>query len=391
MTKAIAVIGAMYGDCGKGLVTDYFASQSIGNTAVVRFNGSSQAGHTVQLSDGTRHVFSHFGCGSFVGKPTVLSEFFVVHPMMFIKEHKELISMGMNPIVYVDSRSLVTTPYDMIVNQIIENRRGDKRHGSVGIGFGETFERTDWMEITVDDLIHNNADLTDKLELIRERWVPTRIGECKSPQEGYLYDALASPQLMQDFIDCCEHFKAYVKYDWQYDDFSDLIFEGAQGLMLDQTYGVFPHVTRSNTGVKNIVEILKNVSKVEKLSVNYVSRAYTTRHGAGPLPYEVPFPEHIVDNTNHHHLFQGALRYSPLNIDVLLSVTEKDLNQLCGTSFDLSEQLIFTCLDQIKDVGQYIFMEELVTVNADIFTKQLRDIGDYVSYGPTRDHIQKIR
>ena len=108
---------------------------------VVRFNGGAQAGHTVVTPEGRRHVFSHIGSGTFAGAATFLSRFFVSHPLLFLKEWEVLAAQGVRPVVYVDPDSPVTTPYDMMINQIIEQEQGAARHGSCGLGFGETLER----------------------------------------------------------------------------------------------------------------------------------------------------------------------------------------------------------------------------------------------------------
>ena len=86
MTNIIAVIGAGYGDEGKGLFTDYFANQH-NDSIICRSNGGAQAGHTVVTPNGIRHVFSHLGAGSFSDKPTFLSEHFICNPLLFKKEY----------------------------------------------------------------------------------------------------------------------------------------------------------------------------------------------------------------------------------------------------------------------------------------------------------------
>ena len=104
-------------------------------------------------------MFSHVGSGSFVGAATFLSRFFVSHPMLFLKEMESLASKGVHPEVYVDPQSPVTTPYDIMINQIIERERGADRHGSCGIGFGETVERhlMPAYALTVADLADTSA------------------------------------------------------------------------------------------------------------------------------------------------------------------------------------------------------------------------------------------
>ena len=86
--KISVVIGANYGDEGKGLATDYLASQGT-KSLVVRFNGGAQAGHTVVTPDGCRHVFHHFGSGVFAEADTFLSKFFIVNPILFRTEFEE--------------------------------------------------------------------------------------------------------------------------------------------------------------------------------------------------------------------------------------------------------------------------------------------------------------
>ncbi len=391
MSKVIAVIGAMFGDEGKGLMTDYFTSKATKPTAVIRYNGSAQAGHTVQLPDGTRHIFSHFGSGTFNNCPTLLSEFFVVHPMLFAKELAELNALGHTPDVFVHPECSVTTPYDMIVNQIIENRRGEHRHGSVGVGFGETFEREAYMPLKVKELNGGNTkELREKLILIRDRWVPSRIQEAQNDDEQQIYEALNSDELLDDFMDKCYTMAANMKI-LQYHQFTgwDLVFEGAQGLLLDQVHGFFPHVTRSNTGLKNIIKILENFD-VEELKVVHVSRVYTTRHGAGPLAHEQSFPEHIVDNTNHSHVFQGSLRYSPLNIDLLLDVVQKDLNETTHLTYDVVSKVAFTCIDQLADQCQIILEGELHDITKQDIEDCVNTSGHYASYGPTRDDVIEL-
>ena len=386
--NAIAVIGAGFGDEGKGLMTDYHAAKSSKNTIVVRYNGSAQAGHTVQLENGTRHIFSHFGSGTFCGLPTVLSEFFVIHPFLFKKELEELQSKGYYPEVLIHSNSMVTTPFDMLVNQIVELGRGHKRHGSVGVGFGETFDRNDYMPIYVSDLKHEDI-LREKLILIRDRWVPTRILE-RNQANDHLYNVLMEPSLIDEFLYNCKYMlqRTHI-FKWDEVTNRDIIFEGAQGLMLDQTYGFFPHVTRSNTGLKNIVELLKNFD-VDTLTINHVSRMYTTRHGAGPLPFESNFPEHIMDNTNHPHIFQGNLRYAPLNLTQLGNAIEWDYSAVDGgVDYEINPQLTFTCVDQLNDTMTVINNERLVDVDLNTLTNIWGATS--LSYGPTRNDVKQIR
>ncbi|MBK9953324.1 MAG: adenylosuccinate synthetase [Candidatus Competibacteraceae bacterium] len=240
---AQVVIGAQFGDEGKGRMIDYYAARAGGEGIVIRFNGGAQAGHTVVTPEGVRHVFSHVGSGAFVGAATFLSRFFVSHPILFLREIESLAGKGVQPSVYVDPQSPVTTPYDMMINQIVERKRGAERHGSCGIGFGETIERnlTPAYALTVADLV-DRAALADKLDAIRRDYAPARLARLGF-EDGFKSnsDLFLSDSILEHFIDDTERFLQLARVA----DLKTatrgrhLLFEGAQGLLLDQDSGFF--------------------------------------------------------------------------------------------------------------------------------------------------------
>jgi adenylosuccinate synthase len=344
MKKAIACIGANYGDCGKGLIVDYLASQLAGDKVCVRFNGGAQAGHTVISPSGERHVFSHFGSGTFSNSATYLAKHFVCNPILFWKEAKKLATLGFKPLVAVDPRCYITTPYDMIINQMLEDSRGDKRHGSVGVGFGETIERNKYptFKFWREDL--NFEDKTIQIvRNIRDHWIPNRLRQLKLPALSK-NDPRLSKDVLSNFIYECLAFSQYTKIAGA--EFllgKSVIFEGAQGLALDMERGEFPHVTRSNTGLKNVIPIAKAINL--QIEAIYVSRTYLTRHGAGPLSGEYTPVKPILDDTNTLHPYQGELRFAPLDIDALKKRIKDDVSLSPG----VSSSIALTCLDQVDD------------------------------------------
>jgi adenylosuccinate synthase len=126
-----------------------------------------------------------------------------------------------------------------------------------------------------------------------------------------------------------------------------VIFEGAQGLLLDQDRGFFPHVTRSNTGLRNVV-VLAEEAGIGALDVTYATRAYMTRHGAGPLPGELPDQPYagIRDETNRPHRWQGSLRFALLDLDLLAGAVRADLAD-APAGLRVSHRLMVSCLDQV--------------------------------------------
>ncbi len=376
MKAGHAVIGANYGDEGKGLMTDYLASRSGGDALIVRFNGGAQAGHTVVAPDGRRHVFSHFGAGTFIGCPSHLSQFFIVNPILFAKEREQLHEIGITPIVSVDYRAFVTTPIDMFINQQIENRRGKSRYGSCGVGINETVTRSSrapQFQLRVGDLT-KPAVLDKKLKYLFQEWLPERLSayqfDLKAPAirkfiqsrealvERFMHDA----QAMLDFAEVCFEFP---RHDY-------LIFEGAQGLMLDEhRIDQWPHVTRSNTGLTNVVYLASRCG-LERLDVTYVTRTYLTRHGAGPLEGECDLT--FRDDTNVPNQFQGILRFAPLNWAEVNNSIRMDLAQAKRVFPRISADVAVTCVDQLS---------------LDCDAEPMLPIA-YLSYGATRNSVVEM-
>jgi adenylosuccinate synthase len=357
MRHARVVIGSNFGDEGKGLMTDYFTRQAGGDgVLVVRFNGGAQAGHTVVAPDGRRHVFSHVGAGSLAGADTLLARRFIANPMLFASEREELAAMDVTPRVFVDPRCLLTTPFDMILNEMVETARGAARHGSVGLGINETVTRSDHprFRLTVGDAIAFPAAVADHLRRIQAEWVPQRVADLGLQREYECRrDLLGRDSLIDHWAHLLVAFLDSVTVSPDSDvlaTYNQVVFEGAQGLALDETRGQFPHVTRSRTGIRNVAEILRGMPPTE-VAVTYATRAYLTRHGAGPLDGElpgVPFPG-VYDHTNVPHEFQGTLRYALLDVDRLRRRIQDDfVDAAClALSHAVRLDLAITCLDQL--------------------------------------------
>lgn len=394
--KVAAVIGAAYGDEGKGLMTDRLVWET-GAAVVVRTNGGAQAGHTVTTPDGRRHVFSHIGSGAFVGAKTHLSRFFVLHPMFLLSERARVGDLGGEVGVSADPRAIVTTPFDILINQIVEESRGHSRHGSCGMGFGETIERNLRPDVAISfaDLKSSRLGLVSKLERIRRNWLPERLkalGVNDLPER--FKSVLKDDDIVRRFLFDCEAFADMVDVmdDAAIPDGS--VFEGAQGLLLDQDYGYFPHVTRSNTGILNMSAVAREAG-IEIIEATYATRAYTTRHGAGPLAHEgddMSYAE-IVDPTNLRNDWQGTIRTAPLDLDVLAAAVRNDLGRAGGVT--VAPSIAISCLDQIGGAVSVYRNGKHSTVGADFLLRAVEDhtgiVVSHVSEGPSRSHVQRGR
>lgn len=312
------VIGANFGDCGKGLMTDYFSQKP--NSIVVCSNGGAQRGHTVTTPDGIGHVFHHFGSGTFNHASTYLSEDFIVNPIIFKQEYDELMKLGYIPNVYINQNCMLTTPFDMMANQIIEENRGKNKHGSCGLGIFETIKRYKTGITDVDN--HIREYYLEQFEreniILTDEW--SRIFLDNGIFEHFLDD--------WDFMN--NHSLA-ISDNYFLNQFDNIVFEAAQGLLLDQNNTeYFPHLTPSNTGIKNPKRIIENVEWNDEINIEtcYVSRTYLTRHGAGKFPSECNkrfINKHMFDKTNVPNPFQDTLRYGTLDLGELYSRCSKDI------------------------------------------------------------------
>ncbi len=396
--RADIVIGANFGDEGKGLVTDYLASKKE-DTIVVRHNGGAQAGHTVTTPDGKRHVFKHFSSGSFVCAKTYLSRFYVCNPLLYFKELEVLKELGVNPEVHVDPKAAISTPYDMMINQIVEEYRGSGRHGSCGVGFGETLERQGYPEYSL--LFSDLKDcqfFKQRLEKIRSEWLPWRLGALGIKTLSYEWMSRIHSQQIFDLF--CKQAKDFcdVVNPSSVDILASskaVVFEGAQGLLLDQNYGWFPHVTRSNTGIKNALELCKDAD-IHDIRATYITRAYNTRHGAGPMQHETegkPYAR-IHDATNIYNEYQGGLRFGWLDLDQLAASIHYDVRHAYG-KVKFSHRLAVTCMDQLDEDVTYIHSSQKITTSASHFLHTAMEATGvqnmYVSRGPTRKNVRLQR
>ncbi len=390
------VVGANFGDEGKGLMTDFFCDKfsKQGSVLNVRHNGGAQAGHTVCTPDGMRHVFSHFGAGSFVSHvATYLSGDFILNPILFCRELDALsTNYGITPKVYVNPKCRITTPYEMLINQIVERSRGDKRHGSCGLGINETVVRHELNPLYFGSLAENPVlinHLVPYLMLMRKGYVPVRLHqlgvyEISELDRRYLEsDTIIENWLFQlsKMLDYC-----VIANDDIINQYDSVVFEGAQGLLLDNDFVQFaPNLTSSKTGSVNPKNILCNLNLLDcHTEVCYVTRSYFTRHGAGRFPTECRkeemFTKGILDLTNHYNEFQGNFRYGYFDRQLFESVVGQDILYRDSDFSNIRYTRAITHLDETD--GKILYPDKM----GSDFPYEV----NYRSYGETRDDIEMV-
>ena len=392
-----AIIGSGFGDEGKGLMTDYLARTLPGRTLNVRCNGGAQAGHTV-VDGEKRHVFGHIGAATFANSNTWLSKRFIVNPFVLYKERVALKeNFGITPDVGVHTDALVTTIYDVVLNGLRELSRGSNRHGSCGLGINETVRRSEHEQfrITANDL--GRIDL-DRIINIRDHWFKSQINDIDlTAVDKTVVDEMLTfgePYFELHKLNESRNLFDYIGLPL-FDEFDNVVFEGAQGLELDEFLGIFPHVTRSVTGLPSAIDAALDLG-ITEIHPIYVTRSYKTRHGAGPLAHENwPFSiDSILDKTNITSPWQGKLRYAPLDLQILNSFISKDYmraiqeykSKICIRDWELA----VTHLDEVfAGIEIYDYNGDRKMVNSIELLDELSELGNvtYKVDGETANNV----
>jgi adenylosuccinate synthase len=364
MQQAILTVDLGFGDAGKGSIVDFLTREYRAHT-VVRYNGGAQAGHRVVTPAGAEHVFAQFGSGTLAGAATHLSRFMLVEPLAMRAEADHLHRLGVDAFdrTTIDARARVITPFQRATNRLKELARGGARHGSCGMGIGETVAdalahgaRT----LYVGDLCRPDV-LTAKLTFVRA------INQAKV---AALRPALPDNEQVADELSvlCDDDWLAWLVEEYrQFVDQAQIvegdflaarlrhpgtvIFEGAQGVLLDEAYGFHPHTTWSDTTLRNADRLLAEAGYAGAVQRIGITRAYATRHGAGPFVSEDAALTHALpDAANGNGAWQQGFRVGWLDLVMLRYACE-----VVG-ALDL---LAVTCLDRLAGLpkvqvcGQY--------------------------------------
>ena len=320
MKRAIITCGLGYGDEGKGATVDYLCRRFKSNL-VVRYSGGPQCGHNVVLPDGRHHCFSQFGAGTFTGARTFIDRDVIVDPLAMIQEEQAIRNLGVWPQpgnMMVDCACPVVTPFHRAANRTLEKFRGRNRHGSCGVGVGET--RRLWhkgIAITAGELKSNgvNNAVLDKLHVIRANLQEYLIYDNNVPRSSFIDWPESIYDVDKDLRETARRFS-----NWGIQSGCPsaevAIFEGAQGALLDESEGEPPHTTWSTVTPRNAVELCNAMGT--KYHVMGVTRCYLTRHGAGPLStMTLPANRIYPGEHNQVHDWQGSFRCATLGSDSL--------------------------------------------------------------------------
>jgi adenylosuccinate synthase len=323
--RAILVTDLGYGDAGKGSVVDFLARQHHAHT-IFRFNGGAQAAHNVVTPDGRWHTFSQFGAGTLVpGVRSYFSRHTLIDPLALANEAAHLTALGVADCyarLSIDRDALVITPFQQAANRLRELARGADRHGSCGMGIGETMADALASPETALRMGHlTDGSAARRLAVIRDaKWAqlaPIVPGLPRSPDVQAMLDLFVGDGrgLIDDLAG---DYRAIVQQLRVVDDryLRDLlhqpgcvVFEGAQGVLLDQDYGFPPYNTWTDTTFANALALLGETSYQGDVHRLGVLRTYFTRHGAGPFVTEAPELAALLSEAhNGLSAWQGGFR-----------------------------------------------------------------------------------
>lgn len=355
--QQVAVVADLgFGDAGKGLLTDYLV-RALGATLVVRYNGGAQAGHTVVAPDGRTHVFSQFGAGTFVpGVRTFLSRHVVVHPTALLREAAVLSKKGVDdPLTRLgmSENALVITPFHQALGRLRELVRCDRRHGSCGVGVGETVRQAlaePSMTVRAGDL-GDRRRLEAKASAIRSTLGPlarrlalSLRGRSGADTEAELF---GSDDVLDAWVEetAAVSSAAAILPDRELGGWMSragvAVFEGAQGVLLDEWCGFHPFTTWSRCTFDNAEELLSEYAPDSERERIGVLRSHAVRHGPGPLPTETAGLAGFVEDVSRAGPWQGRVRYGWFDSVLARYALEcaGPIDRLVITHMDLLERL----------------------------------------------------
>jgi len=279
----LVVVGSQWGDEGKGRVVDFISNNV---DIIVRYQGGNNAGHTI-VFDGKKIVLHHIPSGILrKDKVSIIANGVVVDPKIIIEEMEGLRSSGFHigpDNLKLSNRAHVIMPYHRQIDQEREKLKGNTKIGTTGRGIGPVYEdKYARRGIKLSDLVVPDRFLKRLKEVINERNLYiSKVLES---------EPLDTKKIYEEYIEYGRYLKPYIAdtsrlLNQYINEDKSILFEGAQGTLLDIDFGTYPFVTSSNTGSGGVT-VGSGVSPRIIDHIIGVVKAYTTRVGEGPFPSE---------------------------------------------------------------------------------------------------------
>lgn len=365
--SAFVVLGAQWGDEGKGKMTDFLAEEA---NVVVRFQGGNNAGHTVEVGDKQYKLHLIPSGVLYEDKLNVIGNGVVLDPKAFFEEVGYLEDLGVKITpekLIVSDRAQLIMPYHKLLDKLKEKARGKNDIGTTEKGIGPCYtDKAERSGIRVCDLMHKEVFKEKLQENIRlKNEIITKVYE----EEPLNFD-----EIYNEYIAYGERLRPFVQdasvrvYD-EIKNNSKVLFEGAQGMLLDIDYGTYPYVTSSNT-IAGGASAGAGIGPTMITGAVGIAKAYTTRVGKGPFPTELEDAtgEWIREKGKEFGVTTGrARRCGWLDLVILkTSARVSGLTSLVVTKIDT-----LAGLDKLKVCTGYKFEDKVI----DYFPASLEDLA----------------
>lgn len=278
----VVVIGAQWGDEGKGKITDLLSRSA---DVVVRYQGGVNAGHTVVVKGQTFKLHLIPSGILYPNTECIIGSGTVIDPKVLIQELDQLAQLNVSTKnLLISETAHVTMPYHRMIDQASEERRGTHKIGTTGRGIGPTYaDKSERTGIRILDLMHPEA--------LRKKLLWTINYKNVILEKLYNLEPLDPEPVIAEYLEFAERLRPHVvdsslKIYQAYKERRNILFEGAQGTLLDLDHGTYPYVTSSNP-VAGGACVGAGVGPTMIDRVIGVAKAYTTRVGEGPFPTEL--------------------------------------------------------------------------------------------------------
>ncbi|MBJ6361661.1 adenylosuccinate synthase [Paenibacillus sp. GCM10012307] len=352
--STVVVVGTQWGDEGKGKITDYLAD---GADVVARYQGGNNAGHTILIGN-KKYKLTMIPSGIFNDdKVCVIGNGMVINPAALIDEIQYIHDNGFSSSnLKISDRAHVIMPYHMILDGLEEDRKGDNKIGTTRKGIGPCYmDKAARAGIRI-------ADLMDAEEF--ETKVRHLVGEKNQViQQVYGGEPVDADSIIQEYLGYAEKLRPYVTdtsvvLNDAIDEGKHILFEGAQGVMLDIDQGTYPFVTSSNPTAGGVC-IGSGVGPSKIQQIIGVAKAYTTRVGDGPFPTELhnAIGDQIRE-TGHEY---GTVTGRPRRVGWFDSVVVRHARRVSGiTGLSLNSLDVLTGLETVKICTGYKYRGEVI-------------------------------
>lgn len=353
--STVVVVGTQWGDEGKGKITDYLAESA---EVVARYQGGNNAGHTI-LIDGKKYKLSLIPSGVFYeDKKCVIGNGMVINPVALMEEVNYIHENGFSTKnLVISDRAHVIMPYHITLDVLEEDRKGPNKIGTTRKGIGPAYmDKAARNGIRIADLLDAEEFESKLRHLVKEK---NHIIE-----QVYGAEPLDVEEILTKYLEYAEFIRPYVAdtsvvLNDAIDNNQKVLFEGAQGVMLDIDQGTYPFVTSSNPSAGGVC-IGSGVGPSKIQQVIGVAKAYTTRVGDGPFPTEL-FDEvgDTIRETGHEY---GTVTGRPRRVGWFDSVVVRHARRVSGlTGLSLNSLDVLTGLETVKICTGYKYRGEIIT------------------------------